>query len=117
VREWLHTLGRFNVPCALVSSLDRTTVQVSDFHEHRVPQERQLLSSTRRVARCVITDSPPCRPARLHAHPHPHQAALARMGLHDHFSAIVTAEDEVETIAQRLLTGVCVCVCVCVNVT
>lgn len=28
VREWLDTLGRFNVPCALVSALDRQTVQV-----------------------------------------------------------------------------------------
>lgn len=28
VCEWLDTLGRFNVPCALVSALDRATVQV-----------------------------------------------------------------------------------------
>lgn len=28
VAEWLDTLGRFNVPCALVSALDRATVQV-----------------------------------------------------------------------------------------
>lgn len=59
VREWLDTLGRFNVPCALVSSLDRQTVQ----------------------------------------------AALARMTLHDHFQVMVTAEDELETISQRLLTA------------
>jgi beta-phosphoglucomutase-like phosphatase (HAD superfamily) len=59
VREWLDTLGRFNVPCALVSSLDRATVQ----------------------------------------------AALARMTLHDHFQVMVTAEDELETISQRLLTA------------
>ena len=32
VREWLDTLGRFNVPCALVSALDRSTVQVSSGH-------------------------------------------------------------------------------------
>jgi beta-phosphoglucomutase-like phosphatase (HAD superfamily) len=43
VREWLDALARFNVPCALVSSLDRATVR----------------------------------------------AALARMTLHDHFSALV----------------------------
>jgi beta-phosphoglucomutase-like phosphatase (HAD superfamily) len=59
VREWLDTLGRFNVPCALVSALDRSTVQ----------------------------------------------AALARMTLHDHFQTMVTAEDELETISQRLLTA------------
>eukprot|EP00882_Tetradesmus_deserticola_P008928 GHRQ01009418.1.p1 GENE.GHRQ01009418.1~~GHRQ01009418.1.p1 ORF type:complete len:383 (+),score=146.30 GHRQ01009418.1:255-1403(+) len=59
VREWLDTLGRFNVPCALVSGLDRSTVQ----------------------------------------------AALARMTLHDHFQVMVTAEDELETISQRLLTA------------
>lgn len=37
VREWLDTLGRFNVPCALVSALDRQTVQVgqtSDSHPY-----------------------------------------------------------------------------------
>jgi hypothetical protein len=43
VREWLEVLGKFNVPTALVSALDRGTVQ----------------------------------------------AALARMALHDHFSAMV----------------------------
>lgn len=43
MREWLHVLGKFSVPCALVSALDRATVQ----------------------------------------------AALARMGLHDHFTAMV----------------------------
>ncbi|KAF8066387.1 PYRP2 [Scenedesmus sp. PABB004] len=59
VREWLDTLGRFNVPCALVSALDRQSVQ----------------------------------------------AALARMALHDHFTATVTAEDEAETIAQSLLAA------------
>lgn len=47
------------MPCALVSSLDRQTVQ----------------------------------------------AALARMTLHDHFQVMVTAEDELETISQRLLTA------------
>lgn len=33
------------------------------------------------------------------------QAALARMTLHDHFDCLVTAEDELETISQRLLTA------------
>lgn len=33
------------------------------------------------------------------------QAALARMTLHDHFQALVTAEDELDTISQRLLTA------------
>lgn len=32
------------------------------------------------------------------------QAALARMTLHDHFQCMVTAEDELDTISQRLLT-------------
>lgn len=59
VREWLDTLGRFRVPCALVSALDRQTVQ----------------------------------------------AALARMTLHDHFQAMVTAEDELDTLSQRLLAA------------
>lgn len=38
VREWLDTLGRFNVPCALVSALDRQTVQAAlarmTLHDH-----------------------------------------------------------------------------------
>jgi phosphoglycolate phosphatase-like HAD superfamily hydrolase len=38
VREWLDTLGRFNVPCALVSALDRATVQAAlarmTLHDH-----------------------------------------------------------------------------------
>lgn len=59
VREWLDALGKFNVPCALVSTLDRSTVR----------------------------------------------AALARMTLHDHFAAMVTAEDEFETTSQRLLSA------------
>ena len=59
VRQWLDTLGRFNVPCALVSALDGETVR----------------------------------------------ASLARMALHDHFSALVAAEDEHETPAQRLLSA------------
>lgn len=59
VREWLDALGKFNVPCALVSSLDRGTVR----------------------------------------------AALARMTLHDHFSAMV-----------RRKGCVCVCTCVCLFV-
>ena len=59
VREWLDTLGRFNIPCALVSSLDRGTVQ----------------------------------------------QALARMTLHDHFTVMVTAEDEFDNISQRLLSA------------
>lgn len=33
------------------------------------------------------------------------QDALARMTLHDHFQHMVTAEDELETISQRLLTA------------
>ncbi len=33
------------------------------------------------------------------------QAALARMTLHDHFQCMVTAEDELDTISQRLLTA------------
>ncbi|GBF94240.1 hypothetical protein Rsub_06510 [Raphidocelis subcapitata] len=59
VREWLAALGNFNVPTALVSTLDRETVR----------------------------------------------SALARMALHDHFSAMVTAEDEFETVSQRLLSA------------
>lgn len=59
----------------------------------------------------------------MHAHPQKHyvhhpqhvplpgclavllQAALARMTLHDHFQCMVTAEDELDTISQRLLTA------------
>ncbi|KAI8469124.1 MAG: HAD-like domain-containing protein [Monoraphidium minutum] len=59
VRAWLDALGKFGVPCALVSALDRGTVR----------------------------------------------AALARMALHDHFTAMVTAEDEFETLSQRLLSA------------
>lgn len=59
VREWLDTLGRFNVPCALVTCLDKAMAQ----------------------------------------------AALARMTLHDHFRVMVTAEDEADSISQRLLVA------------
>lgn len=41
VREWLDTLGRFNVPCALVSALDRKTVQVGS-HPVARPQGHWL---------------------------------------------------------------------------
>lgn len=59
VREWLTALTNFNVPCALVSRLDKATVR----------------------------------------------RALERMCLHDHFSALVTSEDDMETISQRLLSA------------
>ncbi len=59
VRDWLVALTNFNVPCALVSRLDRATV--------------------RRV--------------------------LERMCLHDYFTTMVTSEDDMETISQRLLSA------------
>ena len=38
VREWLDALGKFNVPTALVSALDRSTVQAAlarmALHDH-----------------------------------------------------------------------------------
>lgn len=58
LREWVAALSKFNVPCAIVTSLDRMTV-------------------TR---------------------------VLQRMGLHDFFVCMVTADEGMETVSQRLLS-------------
>lgn len=58
LREWIAALSKFNVPCALVTSLDRTTVM----------------------------------------------RVLQRMGLHDFFVCMVTGDDDLETVSQRLLS-------------
>lgn len=57
VTEWLNALANFNVPCALITCLDRQTVR----------------------------------------------RALERMCLHDYFTVMVSAEDDLETLSQRLL--------------
>lgn len=57
--QWLNALTNFNVPCALVSRLDKATVR----------------------------------------------RALERCHLHDHFSVMITGEDEAETLSQRLLSA------------
>eukprot|EP00798_Chlamydomonas_sp_ICE-L_P019750 gene19750-26442_t len=59
VQQWLTNLSTYNVPCALVSSLDRATVK----------------------------------------------AMLQRMNLQNYFSVMVTAEDDMETMSQRLLAA------------
>lgn len=45
VREWLDTLGRFNVPCALVSALDRKTVQVINVGDPSIQQHARRHST------------------------------------------------------------------------
>ncbi|GAX74726.1 hypothetical protein CEUSTIGMA_g2173.t1 [Chlamydomonas eustigma] len=59
MRQWIAALSKFNVPCALVSSIDRATVL----------------------------------------------KVLQRFGLHDFFVHMVTADDDMETISQRLLSA------------
>mmetsp|Transcript_29317 Transcript_29317/g.64917 ORF Transcript_29317/g.64917 Transcript_29317/m.64917 type:complete len:374 (+) Transcript_29317:87-1208(+) len=59
LREWLMAVANYNVPCAVVSSLDKHTVQRS----------------------------------------------LERMGLHDYFNVMVTADDDMETLSQRFLSA------------
>ena len=58
-KEWITSLAKFNVPCALVSALDRATV------------------------------------VRL----------LQKMGLYDFFVHLVTDDDGMETVSQRLLSA------------
>lgn len=52
MREWLDTLGRFNVPCALVSALDRQTVQVCRAASARAMLEHQ--DSKAALANCCV---------------------------------------------------------------
>uniref|UniRef100_A0A7R9VMB4 Uncharacterized protein n=1 Tax=Chlamydomonas euryale TaxID=1486919 RepID=A0A7R9VMB4_9CHLO len=59
LREWVGSLSKFNVPCAVVTSLDRRTAQ----------------------------------------------ALLQRLCLHDFFEAMVTGDEEFETVSQRLLSA------------
>ena len=59
VREWLALMSKTNVPCALVTAMDRTTAV----------------------------------------------DLLERLGLRRYFSALVTADDDMETVAQRYLSA------------
>jgi hypothetical protein len=68
VREWLDTLGRFNVPCALVSSLDRSTVQVCVRVSPHAAAPAQKRSFFKCCSTCMLArDAPRCS-AHAHAH-------------------------------------------------
>ena len=67
MREWVASLAKYNVPCALVSALDRATVSkilqrigLHDFFVHQVTDNdgmetvaQRLLSASMKLNRCV----------------------------------------------------------------